>query len=466
MTTARTLSFFIAGLLIFLPSVQGREIEALALRPSIDRRSEPLNVAVSPPARTHLARVMNQVTVPTGSELWSILRSDVHSATEERSFFAHQAFTGLSVAERQEFFELLAQSSPRKLLRLRHSLVPTMDARHPRAAAGKLETELISTVSAMTPQEQLSTFLGRQSRMAGKSKKTRKLLSIEERVKRLASDPAIARNFRVIDDAWLAGLAAENIADGVLYVSPSELIQAKIMIARNLYFQEAPATRESVRSEYSRILRLRQHYRGLPLFSSRHVVYASSDDRVESSGSYAFGRLPTRRYIEKQGAALTFLRDGETPLGAGAQRQRLATLLEDSPSLTFLFEGHGRGDALKLTGKLTADAFAATIAARADSRANRDVAIALFVTCSGHDFSRSVLSRLDDMDPDIPKPIMITPGEFGQAWIKSVYSDPFLIQGLGLGGSTATTLGSLFDTRMIGTSVYVPDENNVPVQIL
>lgn len=134
MNTARTLTFFIAGLLILLPWVQVHEIEAITLRLVLER----------PLVEPRLDRVMNRVTVPTASELRRILRSEVRSATEVKTFFAHQAFNGLSAAERREFFEPLEQNDPPGLLRL----VPAVDLRHPRAAAENVRVGLIDDAPA------------------------------------------------------------------------------------------------------------------------------------------------------------------------------------------------------------------------------------------------------------------------------------------------------------------------------
>lgn len=134
MNTARTLTFFIAGLLILLPWVQVHEIEAITLRLVLER----------PLVEPRLDRVMNRVTVPTASELRRILRSEVHSATEVKTFFAHQAFNGLSAAEHREFFELLTKDDPSGL----SPLVLAVNMRHPDAAAEKVEIELIDDVPA------------------------------------------------------------------------------------------------------------------------------------------------------------------------------------------------------------------------------------------------------------------------------------------------------------------------------
>lgn len=409
-----------------------------------------------------LVLTLDHASPRTPARLWEVFRMHVDSEADERTFFEHPVVAALGAAQ-QELFDLMAAEDPRRFL--------SVDRRHETGGAyerflahlGAHEGRLIRRVSKLSIEEQLGLYLGGRTDLDGLSRAERRVLSPQRRIEGVLSDPSLA-HLSEVEDAWLAGLAAAHVADGLLYVDAKELVQCKVMVARNLHFAGDRPTRDGVRREYARILELRKRYSHVALFSQRDVVYAASDQRLHSSEGYVFGQPGIRDELERQGANLAFLRDGES-----GTKERLTDELRQARRLTFLFEGHGRPEAILFARGTSAEDFARSLRSRASdggSPPGSGPSIFIPVTCRAHDLSRSLLGRLDAADPEMPKPIAIVPEEFGQYFFKRPHADPFLSGDLQIGRTSTTTLGTLFERSRLGTSVYVPDERNRTAQIL
>lgn len=321
-------------------------------------------------------------------------------------------------------------------------------------AAPRLEQLALRRVARLSPEDQLGMMLGQGSHPPS-SKRLRKERT--RAIGALAEDPALEENFARIEDRWLKRLLVDTASRGLLYATPEELVEVKVLIARNLFFDRRKVTRESVRTEFQRLLELRVRYEGIPVFSGRDVVLVASDARAETDGPPIFGGSGLRGSLKREARGVTSY-GGSSP---SASPHRVLAQLEVMDQLTFVFTGHGRSRALKYRGALKAQELARALAA--STRGKGEPVIAVLLACSAHDFARNLLASFEQLEPDLPKPILITPEEYGQPWIKAGYGSE-LARSLG-SHSNAVTLGDLGMDWGLGASVFVPDLQNVPRQI-
>lgn len=399
----------------------------------------------------------------SASRLWRLFIENVRSTRDEAVFLTHPRFVALGNA-RHDFFEKMALERPRQFLRISATVDTGLEWQSFVDEISQLEEHLLRRASSLSLREQLGLYLGGRTRIDNLSRRQREALSRERRVDRFLSDPSLV-HLPAIQDRWLRGLAAQHLQSGLLYVNVREFIQCKVFLARNLFFRNQPVNEVSVQREYSRILELRREYSDLELFARRNVLYAVSGQRLRGSNRFVFGQTRTVLRLEEQGADVLFLRDSHDTDGSQSLRV-LQDRMQDLPRLTFLFEGHGRASALKYADGLSAKDIAHQMMTRSAREKGISSSILMAVTCEGHNLVRSVLSRLHDRSPDVPKPVVIVPEEYGQPFVKTVADDPFLSQDLRLSNDSTTTLGTLMETPRLTTSVYVPDKDNIPAQIL
>ena len=327
------------------------------------------------------------------------------------------------------------------------SLAPLLDSR-------EVERSIMMQTASLSEERQLALYLGDyQSRDASTSR-----YSQEARVGRLAADPAIKAHFASIRESWFEAAMLGRRSERPLFRDVEELVQLKVMISRNLYFRNRSATPESIRAEYSRIQALRNQYRDLHIFAGREVVYAASSDKhkVGNTAEFLFGHPPTQARLRKQADRFTFFRPRSVE-----DKRLLEERLSSSDPLTLVFEGHGRDKALKLWGALSV----AELGRRLADRQSGSVPILVLDACQSHTFSRHLFEVLDRSAKRSVFPVVITPEEYGQDFVKSVYADRFLSRDLRL-GRERVQLGNLMEEAWITTSVYVPDADGVPAQIL
>ena len=340
--------------------------------------------------------------------------------------------------------------------------LPTPRAPEASAASSALEQRakalrLAKRVDLMTGEEQLKSYLG-NTRSGDYLAGPAGLDSDATRLRKFRRDPALATNFDSIESKWLAD---EN--SNRLFSTPRELVQAKVMIARNLFFQNVTPTRESVTAEAAHILDQRDRVANISMFGDREVVYAASADKTRRKKRNIFGRTVTQRQIERQGADLTFLQSSNGREKAALRKELSRTVSAgDASAFTFVFEGHGRSSAVKFGGSLTAADLAKMIASRSGEG---EPVIVITSACDAHTLIRSVMKHLDRIAPNVTRPIFVVPVEYGQQLVRPLYGDPFFNRELGLSTKNAS-LGGLMERAEMATSVYVPDANNVPTQVL
>lgn len=322
-------------------------------------------------------------------------------------------------------------------------------ATRPAVAVEPVATDpVIARLATLSPDEELAVFLGSGAKLDGRR------YTPAARLARLVADPALATVYPRIDDRWLAVPGTEALRGDT-----RGTVEIKVMVARNLYFRGREATAQSVRDEALRIVALRRRYQELAMFGDRQVLFAASDDE-HRGGGHVFGRLPTRQRLAQIAGRLDFLRPGESP----DLERRLSETLGSAERLTFLFEGHGRGDALKLDGALGPRQLARLLARRATA-AGDATPILILDACQSHNFSRTLLAELERLAPSV-RPIIVTPEEYGQDFVKPGHGDPFLDRDLGISYRDRVTFGDLFVEPRTMASVYVPGDDGRPAQIL
>ena len=306
---------------------------------------------------------------------------------------------------------------------------------------------VVERVSQLSARERVELYIGRP-----RLRDARKMPNLATRVRDFYADPAV-RGFDAMRAEWFAGF------QGVVFTTPRELVQLQVMVARNLFFQDRPVDAGTVRAEIERIRRVRAELAGLELFAERNVVFAASYDTQRGSGREVFGRGVSRGRVERQAGTFQFLQ----PDAPGAERRTAMAQLQSSLSsaapTTFFFEGHGRETALQFAGKLTSAELAELLAANDEQR------IVISASCQGHGFARRVLDELRRKAPAQRLPVIVVPEEYGQDFVTDAFNDDFKRVELGL-ATGESTLGKLMERANIATSVYVPDEQNRPMQIL
>lgn len=334
--------------------------------------------------------------------------------------------------------------------------VPTTEA-PVTSLSSKTANSLATRIDRMSTSEQLELYLGtvRSGKyLAGGAK----LRSSASRLRRLERDPALAP-FARIEARWIAEAAGSE----TLFETSRELVQAKVMVARNLYFQGVEPSARTVAREVEHILEQRRRFATTSLFEGRDVVFAASADRTRDSRKRnLFGRAVTQSQIERTGGRLTFFQSPNGREKAGLRRQLSREVASGSAPLTFVFEGHGRPEALKFGGSFGANDIAQMIAERS---ASGESAIVIASACDVHTLMRTVMQQLESIAPDAPRPIFVVPVEYGQQLVRPVFNDRFLSSEVGLATRTAS-LANLVARADLDTSVYVPDANNVVTQVL
>ena len=379
---------------------------------------------------------------------------EVRSPAAYARFVARGGHRDLSPEDRRRFFLGFARSAPAELAAMWRAVGGEVPREAGEVAAPRLEQLALSRLSRFPPEDQLGMMLGEGPHRPS-SKRLRK--ERKRAIRALAGDPALEENFARIEDRWLERLLVDTASRGLVYATPEELVEVKVLIARNLFFGGGKVTRESVRAEFRRLLDLRDRYRRLPVFSGREVVLVASDERADPDGPPIFGGSGLRGSLEKEAVAVTSY-GGGTPTAA---TDEVMSELESVGRLTFVFTGHGRPGALKYRGALKVRELARALAEQ--SRSTGEPVIAVVLACRSHDFARNLLDAFERQAPGLPKPILITPEEYGQPWVKAGYGSE-LSRSLGR-RAEAVTLGDLGLEWGLGASVFVPGHDNVPRQI-
>ncbi|MEM6793514.1 MAG: hypothetical protein AAF725_06000 [Acidobacteriota bacterium] len=309
----------------------------------------------------------------------------------------------------------------------------------------------IERLAGMSSRDELSYLLGPRPSVGERGPRLR---SRSARLRSLLSDPALASVYDRIEDSWLRCL----FADPRSFRHLRSVIDAKMLIARDLHERGVLPDRLSVARSFGRILELRKRFGDLELVAGRNVVYAASQQRLGGGRGRVFGRAASQSLLERRADSFSFL---STRRGASG-REALEPLL-DQEDLTFYFEGHGNARRLDLAGSLSARQMAKMLAA---GPARGSAPVLILASCRSHDFARRLFSELDRLSPGHPKPILIVPEEYGQNLLKSVFTSDLLRSDLGVGVAGGSTLGFALENPRNTLSVFVPDSDNLPIQIL
>jgi hypothetical protein len=129
-------------------------------------------------------------------------------------------------------------------------------------------------------------------------------------------------------------------------------VQARAMIARNLYTDGIPVTKENVQKELKRIIEERNAIKNTYVFNGRNVIHVAQNET--SYGKNVFGKKGTLRAISEQSGSMEALRCQPTKEQIKVFKQNLIKRIADTkPPLTFYYSGHGSGKTVELihTGK-------------------------------------------------------------------------------------------------------------------
>lgn len=375
------------------------------------------------------------------------------------------------------------------------------------------EREYIGTLDEQS-KLQISLALSReQSRLPA--------TEMQESLPKFLDDAAVRIYAQGVIRHWPEGFSAT--------LSPSQIVQLQLMVARNLYLsphfvRPASLTKELVETEINRIFERRNALAGDPLFRGRNVCFVSDTEaNLYHPDRPRFGTQPTFDVIQKQASMFTPIRPGEDLRTIRAKKSDVLNAVRHTPPpFTFVFNGHGYERSLCLasehlnkaieeyerTGDRTAikklgDLEDYEISARelADALHERQLRfgnalqhsrqrdIIIFSCCYNHTFLRDVYSRMENLH-DIDKsrerlqgrsgaqwqpPIAVGASEYGQLGfsnLESQYGGSFFEDVCRFGKQgEETTLGDIFRSDVEGKgssnpSVYVPDEEgDNPMQI-
>lgn len=306
---------------------------------------------------------------------------------------------------------------------------------------------VLQEVQSMSAEERAELYLG-SHRVLGAKPAVRLAL----RVREFLADPTV-RGFGELPTWWFAPYVGDLVA------TPRQLVELQVMVVRNLSFANRQITRATVQHEVQRIRAARAQYAQISLFSQREVVYAASHDLLPG-GRPMFGRDTTQRQLRQRSGSFQFLQPDAPEQEGTKGLDALAASFQGQQALTFFFEGHGRSEVLQFDGKLSA-----THLARLLATAGGRETVVIASACQAHGFVRLLMEELRRIAPEQRLPVMIVPEEYGQNFVTDAFNDDFKRNELGL-ATGADRLVDLFANANIATSVYVPDQDNTPMQVL
>jgi len=259
-------------------------------------------------------------------------------------------------------------------------------------------------------------------------------------------------------------------------------IQFKIMISRNLYFQNETPTKQNIQKEYLRILNEKNKYKNLPLFKDRNIVFAAHNETLR--GRPLFGREATIDAIKTQGAkSVTLLRPQANLESVNKIKNEILKKIIETPSpATFYLDMHGGLNGVYLsdgniykgkpketnnTRKITTRELAEAFNARQNKYPNEQPPILIFVNCFSGGILRDFLNKIKQNPP-----ICISASEYYQLTSGSYFykhSSAFAQKVLQLGKKDQiTTIGTIMRNELAGTSnptIYIPSQKGKIMQL-
>ncbi len=241
--------------------------------------------------------------------------------------------------------------------------------------------------------------------------------------------------------------------------------QLKVLIARNLFWNNKDVAAENVQAEIRNLVAARAVYGPLPLFKGRNVVFVTHNEKTEgtllspmlrwmSGNRYNTGKTKTQEAIRRQQgaqASYSFIRSPDKAKEIEVvKKQILEKLSTTPPPLTILLMGHGSPDGVYLhaagsddahgdpSRAITPDDLATVLKERArkfptsqTQDSQRDIIILL--SCFNANFIRNVRAKLGLTLP----PIMVGSAGFNQYGVVtpgSEYESNFIRRTLNLSG--------------------------------
>lgn len=369
--------------------------------------------------------------------LLALFRSSVRSPAEGTLVLQSPAFLRLAVADQRLLLEGLRAQNLELMVQIVEDLPFHLRAEQTSRTLDELESRVMARASRMSRDQQAQEILPSRVGMFDQPGGRRAFAPDAQR-QRLLRDDAI-EGFEKIDSAWLTASSEAPI------LSVERLVEARLLVARNLHFAGAPTQAETVFRELAALDHQRAALKDQMVFTGRQVVLVAGDNDAEEKD--CFGKEATRQnLLAKDPSSLLVVRSEDQ-----GSKKRLAKAIAETSDLTLVFDSHGREDSLKFAGGLKATELAAMLAGR---KVPGNV-IVIVSACFGHDYSRRVLEAL--RREGAPLPVFIVPEEFGQVTLTGSQENRFLAADLGLSQrSERTTLGDLFGRAALATSVYAP----------
>lgn len=297
-------------------------------------------------------------------------------------------------------------------------------------------------------------------------------------------DPAIAL-YPLVDSAWLEP-----------YVKPKEVqVEITIIVLRNMVRRNMSLNKENFLDAYSELWAAEEKYRNVPLFEGRNILLLSHSETYKDVEHLQ--RLPDKdrfggkRFVdklqEKQGSGKKFAHIEAKKKDFESIRKAKETALhaiEEFPSpMTFCFDGHAYENAIYLsdgdiagtslglkgakqaepvetenTVKITTVELAEAILKRYRNKKDIEKDIFIFDGCKTFAFIQNLYKQLENLN--CPKPIAISPAEYGQysfSRYESAYGSDFWDAIL---KQAKPTMGDFFYFEKVNfhnPSVFIPD---------
>lgn len=273
------------------------------------------------------------------------------------------------------------------------------------------------------------------------------------------------------------------------------LVQYRVMVARNLYFKNLPATSSNILKEYKSILTLRQKYAKIPLFKDRNVLCVANNEKITDEyykyyekhlyKTNLFGKKASIDAIKKQGGKVTLMRAKNNLASFKKKKKDILRSIENTTKLTVVFDGHGSREGIYLSGgdivkgkpsetkdaiKITYQELAKAFKQRHMKFPNEKPPLIVLWGCYNHTFLRNFYRTLGSR---VTQPIVIGGGEYDMVLHRderNKYGNEFFEKVLQLSKKGhVTTIGTVMRHEEYGSgnpSVYIPSgKGKKPVQI-
>jgi hypothetical protein len=297
---------------------------------------------------------------------------------------------------------------------------------------------------------------------------------------------------------WEDPALQQNISNVKFFSEKNENDKFRIIVARNLYFQDKEASEQNAKIEGERILKTRKLYENVPVFSERNIVFAAhlekqKTDKVGDLNRFVKKALVKR--IKKDGGKIAgVLRPQNTLKSLKETKQKILTsIINTPPPFTFIFSGHGSPNALYLsdggidgvtnkseiketekTIKITVKDLFQSYKKRQEKygKMNTPTTRDIFINggCYNSNFMRNFYLLCDK--EEVSKPIFLGESEYGQYGVteyESKYNNNFYNQIFDNNKTKKAILGNIIkndaSNKNSNPSFYIPDDKNRTMQI-